>query len=217
MAKTTSLMSFGKVIWALHDGSDVQAVRVTKGHGSVTWINAAPFGNSSLLDGDDAGLFIAAAQLRGGDEIHFLSDERYDSLPLLAWRFGAPVVGLVVLLILLALWRQSARFGPLAAPLETARRSLAEQIRGTGHFAMRFGAGESLHSAIVRALEEAATRRIPGYRHLPQGERIAQLARATGLEAATLAAAHQNSAAPGSKDLSRAFALLETARRRILT
>ncbi len=217
MSKATSLTSSGKIIWTLHDGSDVQAIRVRKGRGSVTWINATPFGNSHLFDGDDAALFVAASQLRSGDEVHFLSEEKYDSLPVLAWRFGAPVVGLLMLLIVLALWRGSIRFGPLAAVPETARRSLAEQIRGTGYFAMRFGGGESLHSAVVRGLDEAASRRISGYRHLPQDERIALIARATGLEATAIAAAYQNASGAGRKDLRSAFALLETARRRILT
>lgn len=218
MGYGSSLTASGGVMWALGDSdrSDMQAVRVKKGHGSVTRINGAPFGNTQLFDGDDAAVFIALAQLRSGDEIHFLAEESYDSLPVLTWRCGAPVVALVMLLIVLAVWRGSARFGPLAALPESARRSLAEQIRGTGQFAMRFGSGESLHAAMVRAFEDAAARRISGYRQLPEPERVALIARATELEAPALAAALQPSDEPRSHDLRSAFALIEAARRRIL-
>jgi hypothetical protein len=218
MSGLGALTSSGEVTWRLGDGRDLQAVRVQKGRGSVTRINAlTPFGNTELFDGDNAAVFVAASQLRGADEIHFLAEESHDSLPLLTWRFGAPVVVLLMFLTALAVWRSAARFGPLAGVPESARRSLAEQIRGTGQFALRFGSGESLHSAMVRALDEAAARRISGYRQLPEDERVALLARATGFEASALASALQTSGEQRSDNLRSAFALIEAARRRILT
>ena len=74
----------------------------------------------------------------------------------------------------------------------TARRSLAEQIRGTGQFALRHGDGESLHAASLRALTEAAARRVPGYARLSPSDRAAALARLTGFDrdAFTAAAYH---------------------------
>jgi hypothetical protein len=195
-------------------------MRVPVGRGSVTVINAAPpFRRRSLFEGDHGWLFVAATQLRRGDDMHFLSEEDHPSLLALVWLRGGPVVGLALALIALLLWRGGVRFGPLAAPQQAARRSLAEQIRGTGQFALRHGGGESLHAACVRALEETAQRRIRHYANLPPGERAAALARLTGFDGDVLADAmhHRHHADSGrSHDVRRAIARLEAARRHIL-
>jgi hypothetical protein len=205
-----------RVAWAMQDDVGNQVLRTKVGKGSVTVINGMPFRFRTFIDGDHAELLVLAAQLRRGDEVHFLSEEEHASLITLMWVFGSPVVLLSLALIGLALWRNSARFGPLAAPPESARRSLAEQIRGTGQFVMRFGGGKALHAAAVRALDEAAQRKVSGYRRLPANERIEAVARLTGIEAATLAPAIHHSGPRRSHELRQALALIETARRRIL-
>ena len=83
----------------------------------------------------------------------------------------------LLLFIALALWRGAVRFGPLVAPAERVRRSLAEQILGTGRFAVRVGGGAALVAAEQRALHEAASRRIVGYEGLPSAEQAAAVAR----------------------------------------
>jgi hypothetical protein len=210
--KTTRRASWtlGRVPWGL------QAVRVTVGRGSVTLINGTPFVERGLFDDDNGRLFVAATQLRRGDEIHFFSESDHASLLELAWQLGWPVLCLLMVLIALALWRNSARFGPLAAPADIARRSLAEQIRGTGQFTVRVGGGESLHGAAARALNEVAALYISAYDRLPGAERISALAQATGFEADTLAAALHHSGARRWEHLRNAIELLESARRRIL-
>ena len=132
----------------------------------------------------------------------------------LLWRYGAPVVTLALTLLALVLWRGGVRFGPLAAAPDAARRSLVEQIRGTGQFTLRHGGWSSLHAASIRALDEAAQRRVPSYTSLSPVERVAALSRLTGLDRNALAAAVQ----PGrrSHDLRNTIALLEAARRRTL-
>jgi hypothetical protein len=149
--------------------------------------------------------------------IHFFSEDNYPSLPELAWRLGWPVICLLALWIALSLWRNGVRFGPPAAPTETARRSLAEQIRGTGQFTLRIGSSEALHGATARALHEAARRHISAYDRLPGAERMSALAHATGFAPDALAAALNYSAAQRSDHLRQALELLESARRRILT
>ena len=114
--------------------------------------------------------------------MHFLSEDDHPSLLALLWIYGSPVVVLALAAIALGLWRNSARFGPLVNEPPTARRSLAEQIRGTGQFALRYGDGESLHAASLRALTEAATRRVPGYARLSPSDQAAALARLTGFD-----------------------------------
>src|SRR5690606_19126436 len=115
----------------------------------------------------------------------------------------------------LALWRGSSRFGPPAGAPDPARRSLAEQIVGTGRFTLRFGGGRALHMATVRALHETAQRYVSGYGSMHGDARIAALASNTGLDETTLAEAINYSGPRSASELRKAIALLETARRRI--
>lgn len=204
-----------KVDWRLRDNlGHTHALRIPIGRGSVTIIDALAFGNLDLLCGDSGALFAAATQLHRGDQIEFLTESEGGMLLKLLWTYGAPVIVLGLLLIALWLWRSGVRFGPLMAPTDPARRSLAEQIRGTGLFTLRFGGGRALYAATVRALGEAAARRLPHYDRLPGPERVEALASLTGLGARELSAALEE---PGERrrDIRRTIALLETARRRI--
>jgi hypothetical protein len=212
--RISALSSARKPEWILRDASSgIQALRVPIGRGSVTFINSSPFGNAELLEGDDAALFVAATQLRRGDSILFLTEEPGASLLSLIWATGAPVVMLAAALVAAWLWRSSARFGPPAAPTEQARRSLAEQIRGTGEFTLRFGGGRALYAAQVRALQETAERRIPGYSRLSGAERIDRLGELTGIQSSTLASALNLSSPRRQGELRHGLALLESIRR----
>ena len=134
-------------------------------------------------------LFVAATGLQRGDEVHFLSEDDYPSLLALIWRYGAPVVALGLTLLAALLWRGAVRFGPLAPPTIAARRSLAEQIRGTGRFALRHGGGHSLHAASARALDEAARRAITGYAQAAARRARRGARQVTGFDRDALAAA----------------------------
>ena len=201
--------------WSLRDATGIQAVRVPVGRGSVTVINAEPFRGRDLFEGDHAWLFVAATGLRPGDEVRFLSEDDHPSLLALAWQHGAAVIVLGLPLVALALWRGAVRFGPIETPPEPARRSLAEQIRGTGRFALRHGGGESLHAAAVRALDEAARRHVPAYARLRPDERLDALARLTPFDRSALAAAIHHAGRRRAHELRDTIALIETARRGI--
>jgi hypothetical protein len=203
--------------WTLRDPKKgIQVARVPVGRGSVTSVNGDPFRVRRLFDGDHGWLLVKAAALRPGDEVHFLSEGDYPSLLALTWQRGEPVVILAAVLIGFLLWRGGIRFGPLAAPAPAARRSLAEQIRGTGRFALHHGSGGALHAASVRALDEAARRRVAGYDQLPAEGRTDAVARLTGLGAGALAAAMFNPRARREHEWRHTIALLETARRRLI-
>ncbi len=203
--------------WALLDDLDtLQAVRVAIGRGSVTVVNAAPFRYRGMIDGDHGRLFVGATQLRRGDTVRFLSEQDHPSLLVLMWRQGAPIVVLALAAIGLALWRGAPRFGPPAPPETSARRSLSEQILGTGRFALQRGDGAALHAALVRGLDEAAQRRVPGYARLSGRERAAALARLTGMDGAALDAALHDPTLRRPDRLRGTVALLELARRRTL-
>jgi hypothetical protein len=213
-----SLVTTRKVLWALRDsnGERIHALRTQVGRGSVTVINATPFRRRDLLDGDNGLLFVRATQLHRGDSLLILTEEDQASILALVWRYGAPALLLSFVLIALGLWRASARFGPLTAATETARRSLAEQIRGTGQFALRFGGGTALHAAMVRALRDAALKHLPAYDRLSSEDRVSAVAKLSGISAEELGPVLNYSGARNSHELRNAIAVLETARRRIL-
>jgi hypothetical protein len=213
-----ALTSSRKILWALRDEQQkIHALRTAVGRGSVTVINGSPFQRRDFLAGDHPLLFATMTQLHHGDLLLFLTEENQASLVSLMWRFGAPAVLLLLACVALALWRASPRFGPPAARAPSARRSLAEQIRGTGQFALRFGGGKSLHAAAARALRDAAIRRFPRFDRMSSEERVATLAKASSLSPDDLGPAMNNSGMRSSQDLRQAIAVLETARRRLLT
>jgi hypothetical protein len=211
----TFLATSRPIVWRLNDtDGHTQTLRLRIGRGSVTIINADPFTKESLPCGDDALLFVAATQLHAGDPVEFLTEDSGPSLLQLVWTYGAPVVLLLIVLIVLWLWRSGVRFGPLMATPDPARRSLAEQIRGTGRFTLRFGAGRALHAASVRALNETAARRVPHFERLAGEARIEALASLAGVSASELSAALER-AARNPHELRKAIATLELARRHL--
>ena len=155
-------------------------------------------------------------ELHRGDEIDFVTDGSGSSLLSLMWTYGSPVIVLGALLVVLWLWRSGVRFGPLAASPDPARRSLAEQIRGTGQFTLRFGGGKALYGATTRALNEAAARRFPHYERLGAEQRVATLASFTGLDPGELAEALHSPAARRPREIRKTIAFLETVRRQIV-
>jgi hypothetical protein len=203
--------------WALRVDSGLLAARVPVGRGSVTVLNGTPFREMQLFRGDHAALFIAATQLKRGDQVRFLSEDDHPSLLALAWQHGGPAVVLGLALLVVALWRNASRAGPLELPPERARRSLAEQIRGTGRFIVGQGNGEPLHAATVRALQTTVERRVPGYARLHPDQQLAVLAEATGISRESLAAAIHHGARRHPHELRATIMLIEEARRCVRT
>jgi hypothetical protein len=210
------LTTVGPVEWALRGAFGPVAVRRPVGRGSVTVLNGTPFRDNELFRGDHGVLFIAATGLRSGDEVRFLSEDDHPSLLALTWQYGGPAVVLLLSLAFVVVWRQASRAGTLEGPPERARRSLAEQIRGTGRFIVAQGDGEPLHGASVRALHEAMGRRVPGYARLGADRQLSLLAAATGMDRHSLAAAIHHAAQRRAQELRATLALLEEARRRVL-
>lgn len=215
-SKISSLMTEKPTEWSLEESSRSQAMRVGVGRGSVTVINATPFTYRALFDGDHASIFVAASGLRRGLHVRFISEDDYPSLLALLWHYGTPVVVLALGGVALMLWRGAIRLGPLAAPDIRGRRSLAEQIRGTGDFIAQHAGGDALHAAAVRALEEEARRQAPGYNALAPAQRTEALARLTGVGRDRLAAAIHHPGARVGDELRATIALLEAARRHML-
>jgi hypothetical protein len=217
-------LDFGSVLttartadWLLREKTvGVQAARMRVGRGTVSMINGTPVRYRAIFDGDHGWLLAASTQMRRGDDVHFLTEGDAPSLVALMWTYGAPVVWLSLTVVGLLLWRAGVRLGPLTPPPVSIRRSLGEQISGTGRFALAHEDGESLHAATAQALDVAARRRIPGWGRLQARERIDALARAGDVAPDELADALRHPAMRGPTQVRGALALIETVRRRLL-
>ncbi len=207
------LQSGNAAQWAVDNARGHVMLRVALGKGSVTAANARlPIYGTALLDNDNALLLTAALRLARGQQVWLVVNEKRRPLLVTLWQGGAPAILLGALALALALWRAGARFGPRLPATPTARRSVAEQIRGTAAFIAHHG-GRALHQAQLRALDSCARSRVHGYDALIVGERAAALAPLVGIDVHTLARAMNPEL---SKHLPSALALLETARRRLL-
>src|SRR5205814_1400357 len=145
------LKTSADVLWSLVGSQGAEFLRVPVGRGVVTARSGyGLFGNLELFRADHALATVAMLRLRPGDEVWFIADEARSPLLSVIWSSGAPAVLLAALVLGLALWRGAVRFGPAAPSAALARRSVAEQIRGTAHFIwLRNGA--ALHRAQLRA------------------------------------------------------------------
>lgn len=211
------LKTGGEVLWSLVGAQGAEFLRVPLGRGAVTARSGyGLFNNFELWNADHALATVAMLRLRAGDEVWFIADEARPPLLSVIWRSGAPAVLLGALVLGLALWRGAVRFGPAAPNAALARRSVAEQIRGTAHFIwLRNGA--ALHRAQLRALDEAARSRVHQHDRLDRRTRAEAIARLTALDADALMRAMDTTLKRRRGELPHALTLLESARRRLVS
>jgi hypothetical protein len=202
--------------WSIDGQRGAHTLRVAVGKGRVTAIAEYGFlANHNLFLGDHAQAAIAALDLRPGDEVWFMMDEKREALLKWLWHRVGPAIGLALLTLVFALWRGAVRFGPLLPQSPLARRSVAEQIRGTAAFVLR-GGGAPLLAAARRALDEAARQRIVGYGSMTMAQRIDALRQPTGLAAGMLTRALDPTLPPGrGRALADKLAIIEQVRRRL--
>jgi len=206
--------------WQLSGPRGTLALRVPVGRGDVTGVAPAlVIDNRDLLHGDNALIAAAVLQAVPGRPVWILEDEARE--PLLAWLWHeARMPSLLALAaIALALWRLMVRFGPREAAPPQARRSMGEQVRGTGHF-IAGSDPQALHAATRQAFEAVARRRVEGWAELDDTNRIAALAGSLqhpqAIDRAALQASMNIGGGATPAQILAAIAVLEQARRALL-
>jgi len=193
-------------------------MRMPYGKGSVTVLQEEAFlDNDYVLQGDNALLAASVFQVEPGAGYWFVTKESRQPLLATVWRRLWPAVCLALLALAAFVWRSAVRFGPVLPPLGMQRRSMREQVHGTGHFLLTHGA-EALHAAQLRALHETASRYVPDWATMDTAARSAALAQTTGLPADVLARALQPGLRHSVKSMqasASALSVLERARRRL--
>jgi hypothetical protein len=205
------------IAWGVGDDHGLQAVRLPIGKGAVFFADGLPFTQQTLIEQDNARLFVSALQLRRGDLVYFLHSAAPESLLYLLWREAAAALCLLLLAAAAYAWRSATRLAPLLPVPDPARRSLIEQIRGTANFLRYGGDAALLHAATLSSLEAAGQRKLAGYGRLAAEERLQLIARRTGLDPERLRSARSWRDSRSAEGLSESILLLEAARRRLTT
>lgn len=203
-------------VWGLEDEVGTRVLRVRVGQGLVTVTQLARWGNHDLLNDDHALLAVATLGLRPGAEVWWVTEESRPPLLALVWQRGWVVLVLAGLALLAALWRGAVRFGPPLVAGDPARRSMAEQIRGTAGFLQAHGR-DTLVRAQLRALDDAARLHVRDYTRLDPLARAQALAQATNLPADEVTRALNATWRRSTGDFLWTLDTLETLRRRLKT
>ncbi|SAI57351.1 Uncharacterised protein [Bordetella ansorpii] len=208
--------------WALQGEHGIEMMRVAVGSGSVTVIGTPSFMyNGQALIEDNPLVLAAALQVRPDSEVWFvdgLGQQAHKPSPSLSswlWNNAWVAVLIALLAAAAAVWRSATRFGPVMPPGQANRRSMGDQVRGTGQYLRGQGAA-ALHAAQVRALHEAAARVLPQYTALSSPARVQAISRATRMDAESLERALVLPGEDARDKFESELALLEAARRRLL-
>ncbi len=206
--------------WELAGPRGTLALRVPVGRGDVTGV--APslvIDNRDLLHGDNALIAAAVLQAVPGRAVWIVQDEARE--PLIGWLWHearAPSL-LALAAIALALWRLMVRFGPREAVPPQARRSMGEQVRGTGQF-IAASDPRALHAATRQAFEAVARRRVEGWAALDDDARVEALAATLppphAIDRAALRASMTLGGGATPPQILAAIAVVERARRALL-
>ncbi len=203
--------------WGLANADRSFALRVPVGRGQVTGVaECLPINNHAVPIGDHALIDAAVLDLRPGAPLWIVDDEAAEPLRAWLWHNARAPVLLGLTAVALAVWRLMVRFGPREAPAARNRRSMGEQVRGTGEF-IAGTEPQALHAATRRAFDDIARTRIAEYAQRTDPERIdalaALLAPAVPVDrAALLSALHPGARSTKAQWLS-AIATVEQVRR----
>ena len=207
--------------WQLTSPSGTLAMRVAVGRGSVTGVSTQQLvtDNHGLLSGDNGLIAAAILQAAPGRAVWLIGDEAREPLLQWLWHEARTPFLLALAAIGLALWRLMVRLGPREAVPPQARRSMGEQVRGTGQFIAGTDP-RALHAATRLAFEHEARKRVEGWAQLDDAARIAALAAALQppnfLDQPSLLASLNIGGGATPAQILTATAVLEQARRALL-
>lgn len=220
LAGSLRALSHVEPTWTLASPHGTLAMRVSLGRGDVTGVTPyLVLDNHDLLQGDNGLIAAAVLQAAPGRAVWIVRDEAREPLLGWLWHEGRTPLLLALAAIALSLWRLMVRFGPREAPPPQARRSMGEQIRGTGQFIAGTDA-QALHAATRKAFEDVARTRVEGWAELGDAERIAALAvtiaHSHAIDQAALLASLNIGGGATNTQILTAIAVLEQARRALL-
>ncbi|MEN7342656.1 MAG: DUF4350 domain-containing protein [Pseudomonadota bacterium] len=182
-SRLSTTVGFGSPI-VVGDRHGQIAVRVPYGDGYVTaFASTYLFTNWAIDEQDHARLFL---DLVVGEwqpsAVWFFLDIDTPPLYRLLWQWVPLTIVTLGVLLIIWLWSQMPRFGPMRAFGAEAPRSLIEHVRAAGALSWRQRATVGLHQASVDALIERAARLRPEIRTLAPADQAQHLSAMTGID-----------------------------------
>jgi hypothetical protein len=186
-------------VWA-NSASATHLMQLYHGDGLITvlsdpWI----WENDKISSYDNAWLLWYLTQ---GTDVTLLHRADSDNLGTLLLRHFPQALVALALLILLLLWHQGMRQGPLLQPRSLARRQLQEHLHSSAEFSLRHGGQAHLLLALQQDIQRRARKRYPGFESLAVAEQWHMLARLSGQSSRSIGLAMRP---PASKHQSAAL------------
>jgi hypothetical protein len=195
--------------WWYEDDGGMLMVELIEGRGRVTILSGfAPFHNRAIGQHQHAELMWRLASPGGAAAAVWLVRRlQTQSLPGWLAEHALPVLVVLGLLLILALWRVMPRFGPLVAQSAPDRRSLTEHLTAMG----RFYSGQGQLAALIKTVRQDALdalgARMPETRGEDGAARLKAAARVSGMSPRDLRYAF-TSPATTARDFAAAIRLL---------
>jgi Domain of unknown function (DUF4350) len=202
--------------WRAFDNAGDRIVRYSLGEGQVTLTMQPRYLINQWLDKVDHGaLAVVTLELQEDTVVTVL--RTYASGGLAAWLYRHALAFLIALAVLVVvwIWRQSIRFGPILPDPMPARQSLAEHIRATGRWLWRKGAHAALYAACREAFERHLATRLPGLSALSRQERAQRIADRAGVSLVVAEQVLDTSATPDPRAFTERVRTLEAVRARL--
>jgi len=176
--------------WVVAGKRGAHLVEVEHGDGVISAITSdEPLVNDTIGNVQNAE-FVVRWLRHGRDELApvliFTSTEWPTFWELLT-EHGTPALIALAALIAAWLWRSLVRFGPVLPEPDLARRSWLEHLEAAGAFHWRHDRAQGLLAGLRDALRRELALHRPGLARLPERERNAWLAKASGLPEAEVA------------------------------
>lgn len=164
-------------VWANSAGA-THMLQLYHGDGLITVLSdPVLWQNNNIARYDHAWLLWYLTQ---GMQVTLLNRSEREGLGVLVLRHFPQALLALALLILLVLWHQGMRQGPLQQPVPPARRQLHEHLRGSAEFKLRHGGQRQLLQTLQQDIRRRARRRHPGFERLAVAEQWNMLARLSG-------------------------------------
>jgi len=124
-----------------------------------------------------------------GQSVLVLRNQEATSLSQILWQRAGWCLSLGLALLVLFLWRQGLRFGPVAVEVGRQRHRFMEHIQASARFLWRHGQAATLVETLRADIEAKVAQRLPGYAAWPEARQHEELARLTGLSQTQVAQA----------------------------
>lgn len=167
------------------DERGAQIVSMNFGQGRVTLTTDNHLWSNYRIGCYDHAYLLSALTQDSG-KVWIVLNETSASLAAVLWRSFSVALSLLGLVLVLWIWNQLARFGPIFETDNRIRRSLMEHIDASAGFLYRKKLTASLLEDLLAQIELRCERLYRGYSNLPSGDRARILADHTQLALAEI-------------------------------